>query len=358
MNPALVLRADANIRIGNGHLMRSLALAQAWHSLGGRPILVTSVQPDALPPAVRASDVEVAFLSDADPDDDLSFVQSLLRDLGSAWVCCDGYRFDANYTHALADSARGVVVIDDIADAPLYSADVIVNQNIFAERFKYKCDRETIKLLGTRYALLRREFLPWTDRRPRSADRAKHVLVSMGGGDPDNQTLKVMRALRRSQFADLSVKVIVGGNNPHSDTLEVEAARMEPPPIELLRNPVDLPSLMAWADLAVSAGGSTCWEICFMGVPSVLMTLADNQAGITAGLAEAEAAVHVGSFQSVDEDMLVRTVNDLVNDRMQRERLGSNARVLVDGRGATRVCRALLGEPESAWDREVSVSRQ
>src|SRR5207244_5959369 len=104
--------------------------------------------------------------------------------------------------------------------------------------------------------------------------------------------------------------------------------------------------------------GGVCWEILFMGVPSVLMPLADNEAGITAGLAEAEAAVHVGFFQSVDEDMLVRTVNDLVNDRMQRERLGSNARVLVDGRGATRVCRALLGEPESAWDREVSVSRQ
>jgi UDP-2,4-diacetamido-2,4,6-trideoxy-beta-L-altropyranose hydrolase len=351
MKQTLVVRADANAGIGNGHLMRSLALAQAWQSLGGRSVLVTSVPEGALPSSVHTSGVECAFVPDAYPDPgDVALVQRLLRDFGNAWVCCDGYRFDAEYTQALAGSARGVVVIDDIAHAALYRADVIVNQNIFADRFRYICDRDTTKLLGPRYALLRREFPAWADWQRQTSDRVKHLLVMMGGGDPDNLTQRVMRALRRIEFSDLEVKVIVGSNNPHVEALETEAARLDAPRVELLRNPADLPSLMAWADLAISAGGSTCWELCFMSVPSVLVTLADNQAGITAGLAEAGAAVHLGSFRKVDEDLLVHAVSVLLDDKQQRQRLSSHARALVDGRGAMRVCRVLLGEPEGALD--------
>jgi UDP-2,4-diacetamido-2,4,6-trideoxy-beta-L-altropyranose hydrolase len=359
MNPALILRADAGGRMGNGHLMRSLALAQAWQSLGGRSILITRMVPQALPSGVRTGGVELVSINACHPDPaDAQFVEHLVREFNDAWVCCDGYHFDADYTHALRASARGIVIVDDIADAALYSADVIVNQNIFAERLRYSCDRETIKLLGPRYALLRREFLAWKDWHRQIVDRAKHVLVSMGGSDPDNQTYKVMRALRRPEFSTLEVKVIVGSNNTHLQVLEKEAALANGARIELLQNPPDLPALMAWADLAISAGGSTCWELCFMGVPSILITLADNQTGITAGLAEAQAAVHLGPFRAVNEDLLVRAAGELVHSQVERQRLSLNARVLVDGGGATRVCRTLLGEPEGTWDREVFVSRQ
>jgi spore coat polysaccharide biosynthesis predicted glycosyltransferase SpsG len=180
----------------------------------------------------------------------------------------------------------------------------------------------------------------------------------MGGIDPDNQTLKVMRSLRRPEFFNINVKVIVGAKNTHVDALESEAASADVPRIDLLRNPSDIPRLMEWADLAISAAGSTCWELCFMGVPSVLITLAKNQESLSSGLHEKQAARHLGLFPDVDENSLASAVGELLDDREERKRLSCSARALVDGRGAARVCYALLGEPESTWDREIFVSRQ
>ena len=343
----LILRADANARIGIGHLMRSLALAQTWRSLGGHAILATTGSADNLPHSVQSGEIELASLPSSYPDPaDISAVLGLLQKWPKPWVCCDGYDFDSGYTQLLSREARGVVVIDDRAHQKFYRADVIVNQNIFAERLKYNCDPSARLLLGPRYALLRREFLQWANSRGTAVDRAKRVLVSMGGGDPDNQTLKVLRSLRRLQVSDLEVKAIVGLHNPHYEQLRTEAERPGPGRVELVYNPADIPSLMAWADIAISAGGSTCWELCFMGVPILVMELIDNQTGVVEGLADAGVAVNVGHFQNVTEDLLTRKIGNLLYDRDKRQSLSSSARRLVDGRGATRVCRVLRGESE------------
>jgi UDP-2,4-diacetamido-2,4,6-trideoxy-beta-L-altropyranose hydrolase len=353
----LILRADANARIGSGHLIRSFALAQTWRSIGGRAMLVSTGTANNLPRTIHSGDVELAFVPNAYPDTtDISAMLQFIREYRDAWVCCDGYNFDAGYTQLLANEARGVVVIDDTASQPSYRADIIVNQNIFSDRLEYNCDRNTKLLRGPRYALLRPEFLRWGNAPRKGHTRAKHLFVTMGGGDPDNQTLKVIRSLRRVQVPDVEVKVLVGRNNSHLNQLRNETANARG--IHLVLDPPDIPSLMAWADIAISAGGSTCWELCFMGVPTILITLANNQTGVTTGLAESHAAIHLGHFHDVTEDLLARAVAELLEDSGKREELSSNARALVDGRGALRVCHTVLGESEDTDDCKTASSPQ
>lgn len=347
--PVLLVRADANPRIGSGHLVRSVALAQAWQSLGGEAVLITNSDPATLPSGTPSSDLGLVLLEEMHPHpDDLRRVLGLGAGRSGAAVSCDGYHFDADYTRALQDAGHRVLVIDDIAAASRYAADVIVNQNIHAERLTYACDPMTRLLLGPRYALLRRDFTRWVGWDRPVAERARHVVITMGGGDRFNQTVRVMRAVQRLHDSQLEVKVIVGTNNGQWPFLNAIAADSRTVRFELLLNPPDIPTLLAWADVAIAAGGSTCWELCFMGVPSLLMTLVDNQAGITFGLAEAGAAVHLGWFNEVSEAQIEEALRAILCDPDHRAMLRRRSQGLVDGRGAVRVARALRHEPEAA----------
>ena len=127
-------------------------------------------------------------------------------------------------------------------------------------------EAHTRLLLGTRYVLLRREFWPWRGWRREIPAVARKVLVTLGGGDPDNVTLKVIRALAQVEIEGLEAVVVVGPANPHLEELQA-AVKDTPHPIRLESNVTNMPELMAWADVAITAGGSTCWETAFMGLP-------------------------------------------------------------------------------------------
>ncbi len=212
----------------------------------------------------------------------------------TGYVTIDGYHFGAEYQKWLKAAGLRLLVLDDNGHADHYYADVVLNQNIHASDALYP-NREpyTQLLLGTRYALLRREFWRWRDWQREIPDVARKVLVTMGGSDPDNVTLKILHALEQVELNGLEVTVVVGGNNPHYDALQAAAQRSQHA-VRLEHNVTDMPALMAWADVAVSAGGSTCWELAFLGLPSVVVVLADNQRAIVHGLATVHYAVYLG----------------------------------------------------------------
>ena len=191
----------------------------------------------------------------------------------------DGYHFDPAYQKAIREAGYRLLVVDDTAHLPAYHADVLLNQNIYAPQLTYSYDPHTVLLLGPMYALLRPEFLVWKEWERHIPDTARHILVTLGGGDSDNVTLKVIQALHDIRLPDLEIRVIVGPANPHRDSL-VAAIEHGPHSVELLFDVTDMPGLMAWADIAVSAAGSTCWELLFMGLPSLVGVLADNQVPI------------------------------------------------------------------------------
>jgi spore coat polysaccharide biosynthesis predicted glycosyltransferase SpsG len=164
--------------------------------------------------------------------------------------------------------------------------------------------------LGLRYVLLRKEF--W-ERKRQSKNRgvqAKNILVTLGGSDPDNVTSIVIEALEHLNNPNLNVTVIVGGNNPHYKSLvkKVQAKSN----FSVKRDVSDMPSLMNWADMAISGAGSTCWELLFMKVPFIAIILAENQKAIAQDLHRKGAALNMGWYSTIRPEILAGAINKIL----------------------------------------------
>jgi UDP-2,4-diacetamido-2,4,6-trideoxy-beta-L-altropyranose hydrolase len=337
----LVVRTDANVKIGTGHLMRCLALAQAWQAEGGHAVCLSHCESEALRQRVEEANITFIPLDKPHPDSsDFQRTISILRKLQADWLVLDGYHFDPAYQQAIRAAGYRLLVIDDIAHWPEYHADVLLNQNINAGQLAYMCDPDTTLLLGTRYALLRREFLEWRGWQREISGVARKVLVALGGNDPDNVTIKVIQALQQVNVPGLEAKIVVGPVNPNLDTL-LRAIQNSNGNLQLLTTVTNMPELMAWADMAVSAGGSTCWELAFMGVPSILLVLAENQNRIAEGLDQAGIVINLGWFDRISESEIAGSLTNLLSEREWRHRMSQLGQQLADGCGARRVIEAL-----------------
>jgi UDP-2,4-diacetamido-2,4,6-trideoxy-beta-L-altropyranose hydrolase len=328
----LLIRADASTEIGSGHLMRCLALAQAWQESGGAVCFALAWPTPALEARLQAEGMTVVHLtgvaagSPADADATIALAQQR----NAEWVVVDGYHFDAAYQRQIKQASLSLLFIDDYAHAAHYYADIVLNQNIYAQAEMY-ASREpyTRLLLGADYVLLRREFWAWRDWQRPIPDKARKILVTLGGSDPDNVTLTVIQALQQLPDDDWEAVVLVGGQNPHYQALV--AAVANDPRIQLRQNVTNMPELMACADIAISAGGSACWELCFMGLPSAIVVLAENQV-----LAANRLAV-AGAMQLVTEilpSVIEQMVINLCTSAKQRQDLNQQSRELVKGYGS------------------------
>ena len=334
---SLLIRADANARIGTGHLMRCLALAQGWKARGGQATFITACESDGLRRRLSDEGFQVITLERSHPDPtDWEITSQVLAAHPDSWVVLDGYHLDPTYQRQIKQAGHRLLVIDDMAHLSHYYADVVLNQNINAEQLRYRCEPYTRLLLGTRYVLLRSEFLAWREWQREIPKVARKVLVTLGGGDPDNQTLKVIRALQQVDVDGLEAVVVVGASNPHFRGLQ-SAVRNSQFAIRLVQNVTSMSELMAWADIAVSAGGSTCWELAFMGLPTVVLVLAENQQGIAAGLGKAGVVLNLGWYTETSVTQIARTLLGLLEDRGSRRQMSQRGRELVDGLGSERV---------------------
>jgi UDP-2,4-diacetamido-2,4,6-trideoxy-beta-L-altropyranose hydrolase len=232
------------------------------------------------------------------------------------------------------------MVIDDTVRLALYETDMLLNQNLGAERLKYNCNDGAVLLLGPEYALLRREFVAWRGRLHTVPETAQKILVTLGGADSDNVTLTVTQALRQLEIDRLQIRVVAGPANPHIEELREAAARF-PGKFELLTGVSEMAPLMAWADLAISGAGSTCWELACMGLPAVTLVLAENQRAIAEQLNAAGLVLNLGRHEDVRAERIAAAVDGLLYSSFRRLRMSQRGRALVDGKGAERVARAL-----------------
>lgn len=340
----LLIRCDASIAIGTGHVMRCLALAQAWQDAGGNVTFAMAEATPSIEARLRISGVNVVRLPVSPGSaEDSARTCDRARQEKAAWVVVDGYHFESAYQTALRAGGPKVLFVDDHGAAPPYSADLVLNQNVHACEGLYR-DRaaHTRVLLGPRYILLRREFGFWRKRTFEIAPRARRILVTMGGSDPDNVTEQILRILLAEP--DLELTVVVGGSNPHLANIEQLVSEAKPP-TRLLRDVSDMPALMVWADLVVAGAGTTSWEMCMMGLPAALCVLAPNQEKIAGELARLGAAVDLGYVGRVPADKTSKVLCELLRSQAMRAKMSARGREIVDGRGAERVLTFLWGDP-------------
>jgi UDP-2,4-diacetamido-2,4,6-trideoxy-beta-L-altropyranose hydrolase len=349
MAKALLIRVDASITMGTGHVMRMIALAQAWRQSGGNGVFVSADITPPLEQKIRDEGFGVEKITTVPGSrEDLAATRAAVsaRDAGgrSVAVALDGYQFDGSFQSGLKEAGCRLLVVDDYGHADSYHADFVLNQNISARDALYaRKDWGTELLLGPRFALLRQEFLGnhFTQRSiPR---RASKLLVTLGGADADNVTKKVIEALAGS---GLEVKVAIGGSNPHLESLReaAQTATAGGTRVDLAVNANNMPGLMHWADMAIAAGGSTCWELAFSGLPSIFVILADNQEQNARELERQGFGLCLGRHTDLTGSPLRDAVDRLAGDAASRAAFASRGRELVDGLGAQRVAARLWGD--------------
>jgi UDP-2,4-diacetamido-2,4,6-trideoxy-beta-L-altropyranose hydrolase len=319
----ILVRADGDAKIGTGHVMRCLALAQAW-SKGGGDACFASAQ---ITPSL-----EQRLLEDAAQTIDLA------RELGAAWVVADGYRFGSKYQKQIKAAGFRLLLLDDYGHAEHYYADYVLNQNLSVDR-KIYANREpsTRLLLGGRHALLRREFAAWRGWNRQIPAIGRKILLTLGGSDRNNMTGDILDALTSLRIDDLEIVAVVGGSSPHAKKLQAIASN-HPKSVRLVVDAFNISELMAWADIAIAAGGTTTWELAFMGLPALLFVLAKNQRLVAEQLHAARLARNLGSRYQSSPKQLLREVEMLLNSRATRAEMSRIGRTLVDGSGSERVC--------------------
>ncbi|MBA7614856.1 UDP-N-acetylglucosamine--N-acetylmuramyl-(pentapeptide) pyrophosphoryl-undecaprenol N-acetylglucosamine transferase [subsurface metagenome] len=335
-NP-LIIRADASTQIGTGHLMRCLALGQAWKDADGRVTLITACQNKDLLQRLKEEGFDLHPLACPYPDpSDWDYTKDILAAHPNAWVVLDGYHFDEVYQQWVKEVGHRLLVIDSAAHLKHYFADIVLNPYLHAEQLHYSCEPYTRLLLGTSYVLLRREFLAWKDWKREIPKLATRVLVTLGGSDPENITLKVIQALQKIDVPGLEATVVIGASNPHADTLKATAGQSRVP-IHLIHNAPNMMELIAQADLAITAGGITPWEMCFMGLPMLIMVTADNQRANVQTMHQAGIAENLGWHKDVDEGKIAGQLKAMINSQGLRQSMSCAQRKMVDGLGPERV---------------------
>ena len=340
----LIIRADASPEIGTGHVMRCLALAEAWIDIGREVIFVSACEVPALETRLKNEGIQNFHIgqkagSPADADE----TARIAHEVGADWIVVDGYSFGAAYQKAIKDAGFSLLFIDDHGHADHYYADIVLNQNIYAGMSLYKTyEPNTCFLLGADYVLLRREFLKWSDHNRTFPEVARKILITLGGSDPDNCTRDVIEAIRVADVPDPEVVVVIGGANPHFEIIH-EAVK-DLPSFRLIKNAENMPELMAWADVAISAGGSTCGELLFMGLPSLVISIAENQDPIVKELQSLGIARVIDGHDLKNPPELAKIVSGFLTSRTMRSGFSERMARYIDGKGPSRIIGA-MGAP-------------
>ncbi len=373
----LLIRADAGPQIGTGHVMRMIALGQAWKRLHGEVAFACGDLPGGLAKRITSEGIQLYQLGNAHCDSqDASDTRDVAAVFEPNWIAIDGYHFDDAYQKRIAkklpqSQAREhrLLVVDDYQHASHQHADLVLNQNVYADENFYRTTEQPSfrtgpeYLTGSRYTLLRSEFSNTQIEPKRIFKQARRVLVTFGGADPDNWTLRTLRSLANLNQQRIVVDCVVGACYAHTAQL-AEFKRQSNMNLRVHRNIDRMSSLMQQVDLAITAGGSTCYELARCGVPALVLSIADNQILNTAAMNASGSMLSIfqppgkdsgseqAKFTNSDEtdialesanSHLEMTIKKLLSDPDQRQSMSEAGRRLVDGQGATRLATRMAG---------------
>ena len=340
MASRVAFRLDASAAIGGGHAMRCLSLARALADRGAECLFLVNEEAAAVAPALAAVPRRTVG---PDPEAAVAALRAEWPEGADAAVC-DLYAWTAPQERAFAAAARRVLVIDDLVAAP-HHCDVLLNQNFGADPASYDglLPAACRRLTGPGHALLRPDFAalrPAALERRRDAGRPQTLLVSLGLTDVGGITGRVCAALARTpDFA--RAEIVLGPASPSIGRVRAIAAADERFRCHVGLD--DMARAMLDADAAIGATGSSAWERCCLGLPTLAVVLAENQRPAAQALTVAGIVALAGDAARLDDAALHAAIAAFLADPAQLQRLSQASAALCDGLGAGRVAAALLG---------------
>lgn len=372
----VVFRVDASSSIGTGHVMRCLALAQGIERSGGKALFICRESPGNLCDLIatrgfttlRLTGYEVGEASANNEElshaewlgtfwqEDAAQTCALLQSLAPFdWLIVDHYALDARWESAVRSLAHNLMAIDDLFDRP-HDVDLLLNQNILhASKPSYAdlLPSTARQLLGPCYALLQKDYKELRNRTPPRSGKIGRVLVYFGGVDAANLTGRSLEALLAVGCGDLAIDVVLPVSGPHAESIRGLAARL--PGAHVHEVLPSLAQLMASADLAIGAGGTTSWERLCLGLPAIVVTLSDNQLMIAQAQQANGLTRWLGHHDVITVECLADGLRTLLEEGLAPE-WSTRCRAAVDGAGVERVAALLaLGARSRLMTRPATV---
>ncbi len=319
MKTKIIFRTDASVDIGIGHVMRCLTLADKLTELGA------------------ASGIEIAFASSPETVATIPNFKYPIEDAlcGGDILIIDHYELGIEYEQSMRDKFDLIMVIDDIPNRR-HECDILLDQTFGRQEAEWRplIPQSALALTGAPFMLLRQEF---ESLRARCEPRTKleSIFVSLGGTDPYNVTDLVLEGIRKTRL-DIPVTVAMGANAPHLLDVKDKARSMSN--VIVMTNARSMAALMVNADLAIGAGGVTAWERCCLGLPSLVLEIADNQKDVIHRLVLADAALEC----PIDDHAIYEAILLLHNSPEILTQMSFGASAICSGNGAQRVAQMLL----------------
>lgn len=353
----IAFRVDASMQIGTGHVMRCVTLADALLDRDIKVHFICRYLPSSLEKMLRDKGFHVSILPASQESNgefplahsdwlgvpqevDARAALALIQNQGYDWLIVDHYALDVRWEKILRSEVKKVMVIDDLADRE-HDCDILLDQNLYADqeiRYKDKVSSQCRTLIGPRYALLRKEFSEFRNKVEPRQGRVTRILVFFGGVDAKNFTSKAILGLSQITEHKFFVDVVIGDQHPNKNGIEILCQRLGYI-CHVQTN--KMAELMANADFSIGAGGSASWERCCLGLPSLLVALAENQVDIANALDSICACVYIGLADKVNFLAIKDKVTDLLNSQDQLAMITKQSFSLVDGQGVSRVCHEL-----------------
>lgn len=332
----ILVRTDASVEIGSGHLMRCLTLADQLRCEGAEVAFVCRDLPGEMFDLLIARGYRFAKLSLPEADKvtqqyDASETNKAAVQLfpdGVDWLVVDHYQLDAAWERLLRPCVRKLVVLDDLANRP-HDCDLLLDQNYYKDmgrRYDSLVPEGCIKLLGPKYVLLRPEFAEARQRLRVRDGTVRRILIFFGGSDPTNQTRKAVEAIRLLGERDIEADVVVGSTNPKRTLIQKLCDEL--PNVEFHCQVSNMAELILNADIGIGAGGTAMWERCCLGLPTITVVSAANQARTTEDVSGLGAIEYLGWSDKFAPEDYARAVRKLLGDS-QRVKQISNAALRI-----------------------------
>ena len=348
----IFFRVDSSTHIGLGHVMRCLVLAEQLLLRGHSIHFICRDLPGNYIPALKDLGYVVLILPNESSssyekretyvDIDLQQTMSLVKNQKIDWLIVDHYKLDWLWESHFRTSTKKIMVIDDLANRK-HDCDLLLDQNYYTTLFgRYDTLLPSFckLLIGPSYALLRNEF---SEQRKSLAVRngeINRLLVSLGGSDFSNTTLKILEGIQDSNFNTLPTDVVLTENSPYKDDIKEWCyARKN---YQFYCPSKNMAALIKNADLSIGAGGTTTWERCCLGLPTLVVRVASNQDELIKQGLLANIFDFLGDVLTIKKENITHKLNTLASESQKLRDMSQNGMNLVDGLGATRVVNHLL----------------
>lgn len=367
--PRVALRVEASLKIGSGHLMRCMALADALSQRGavchflarswgpqealvrlkGHYVEVLPALKRLVPQSTPTEVVPYATWLEGSWEEDAEQTRAVLERVGAEWLVVDHYALAASWERAVRPATRHLLVIDDLADRP-HDCDLLLDFNAHADmarRYMSRAEPAVHRLLGPSFALLRDEFVQVRHTQLPFAQRSS-LFIGFGGADADNLTLRCVRAASALCAAGTPCDVVVGASYPHLDVLREVLASPDHASTRLHVATDQVARLMGCARMAVCGGGVSTWERMCLGLPSLVMAAAENQVEALCHLHAQGWIRLLGRATEVSDATLAEQIGTFWSQSAQLEAMARHGAAVVDGLGAARVVAEMLGRGASS----------